>query len=375
MMRKLCICLFSLLFLCGCWDSSDIEDMSFVIGFGIDSSDSEQSPIKHTTQIAATKKKGEQGAAPQGKMYQDFTLEGRSIQDILRALSLQLPYPVYTDHLESIIINQEIARKYDLSILLDQMLRDNVTRLSPLVVISKEQASDILNTNIDGEIPSSYLSSIFENETSTLKILPGVRLGKLAANLQSQKSFLLPNVKKLKDAVKVDGAGVVKGKERKLVGFLTIKEVEGVNWLTGEGKAGLLEFKDERNNIIVYEVQKYKTKVKPKFQNGNLTFQVQIKAQGWITEDWSKSAHNMSEHYVNDLEKLAEEEINKLVTGVLDKLQQDYKTDVVNFSDSFRIAYPKEYKTMKKNWDDYFAKADVSYDAEVKIINTGDIVK
>lgn len=375
MKRKLGVCLFALLLLCGCWDSSDIEDMSFVIGFGIDSSESEQSPIKHTTQIAATKKKGEQGAAPQGKMYQDFTLEGRSIQDILRALSLQLPYPVYTDHLESIIINQEIASKYDLSILLDQMLRDNVTRLSPLVVISNQQASDILNTNIDGEIPSSYISSIFENETSTLKIIPGVRLGKLAANLQSQKSFVLPNVKKLKDTVMVDGAGVVKGKERKLVGFLTIKEVEGVNWLSGKGEAGLLEFKDERDNTIVYEVQNYKTKVKPKYQNGNLTFHVQIEAQGWITEDWSKSAHNMSEHYVKDLERLAEEEINKLVTGVLDKLQQDYKTDVVNFSDSFRIAYPKDYKAMKKNWDDYFSKADVSYHAKVKIINTGDIVK
>ncbi|MGG1595684.1 Ger(x)C family spore germination protein [Terribacillus saccharophilus] len=375
MKRKLGVCLFSLLLLCGCWDSSDIEDMSFVIGFGIDSSENEQSPIKHTTQIAATKKKGEQGAAPQGKMYQDFTLEGRSIQDILRALSLQLPYPVYTDHLESIIINEEIASKYDLSILLDQMLRDNVTRLSPLVVISNQQASDILNTIIDGEIPSSYISSIFENETSTLKIIPGVRLGEVAANLQSQKSFVLPNVNKLKDTVKVDGAGVVKGKERKLVGFLTIKEVEGVNWLSGEGKAGLLEFKDERDNTIVYEVQHYKTKVKPKFQNGNLSFQVQIKAQGWITEDWSKSAHNMSEHYVEDLEQLAEEEIKKLVTGVLGKLQQDYKTDVVNFSDSFRIAYPRDYKAMKKNWDDYFSKADVSYHAEVKIINTGDIVK
>lgn len=376
MKRKLLVCLFLLLFFCGgCWDSADIEDMSFVIGFGLDSSENEKSPIKHTTQLAVTKKKGEQGAAPQGKMYQDITLEGRSIQDILRSLALQLPYPVYTDHLESIVINQETASTYDLSILLDQMLRDNTTRLSPLVVLSKEQASDILNTNIEGEIPSSYISSIFENETSTLKLLPGVRLGQVASNLSSQKSFVLPNVKKLKNTVKVDGAGVIKGKDGKLKGFLTIKETEGINWLSGKGKAGLLEFKDDKGNTIVYEVQNYRTKVKPKFQNEHLSFQVQVKAQGWINEDWSRSSHNMSEQYVKKLQYYAEKEIKKLMASSLEKLQKDYKTDVVDFSDSFRIAYPREYKTMKKNWDEFFSKADVSFRTDVQIINTGDVVK
>ncbi|MFP7252931.1 Ger(x)C family spore germination protein [Terribacillus goriensis] len=374
--HKLFVCLFLLLFFCGgCWDSADIEDMSFVIGFGLDSSENEKSPIKHTTQLAVTKKKGEQGAAPQGKMYQDITLEGKSIQDILRSLSLQLPYPVYTDHLESIVINQETARAYDLSILLDQMLRDNTTRLSPLVVLSKEQASDILNTNIEGEIPSSYISSIFENETSTLKILPGVRLGQVASNLSSQKSFVLPNVKKLKNTVKVDGAGVIKGKDGKLKGFLTIKETEGINWLSGKGKAGLLEFKDDKGNTIVYEVQNYRTKVKPKLQNEHLSFQVQVKAQGWINEDWSRSSHNMSEQYVKKLQYYAEKEMKKLMASSLEKLQKDYETDVVDFSDSFRIAYPREYKKMKKNWDDFFSKADVSFRADVQIINTGDVVK
>lgn len=376
MKRKLFVCLFLLLFFCGgCWDSADIEDMSFVIGFGLDSSENEKSPIKHTTQLAVTKKKGEQGAAPQGKMYQDITLEGKSIQDILRSLSLQLPYPVYTDHLESIVINQETARAYDLSILLDQMLRDNTTRLSPLVVLSKEQASDILNTNIEGEIPSSYISSIFENETSTLKLLPGVRLGQVASNLSSQKSFVLPNVKKLKNTVKVDGAGVIKGKDGKLKGFLTIKETEGINWLSGKGKAGLLEFKDDKGNTIVYEVQNYRTKVKSKFQNEHLSFQVQVKAQGWINEDWSRTSHNMSEEYVKKLQYYAEKEMKKLMASSLEKLQKDYETDVVDFSDSFRIAYPREYKKMKKNWDDFFSKADVSFRTDVQIINTGDVVK
>ncbi|WP_175073146.1 Ger(x)C family spore germination protein [Terribacillus sp. AE2B 122] len=375
MIRKICICVVALLFLCGCWDSSDIEDISFVIGFGLDSSENEQNPIKHTTQIAVTKKKGVQGVAPQGKIYQNLTVEGSSVQNILRSLSLQLPYPVYTDHLESIIINQETASTYDLSILLDQMLRDNVTRLSPLVVFSKQPASDVLNTNIEGEIPSSYISSIFENQTSTLEILPAVRLGEVAANLLSQTSFVLPNVEKQKNTVKVDGAGVVKGKERKLIGFLSVKEVEGVNWLSGEGRAGVLEFKDEKNNTIVYEVQTYKTKVKPKFQNGRIAFQVQIRAEGWITEDWSKVAHNLSENYVTDLERLASDEVESLVSGTLNKLQKDYKTDVVDFSESFRIAYPREYETMKKEWDEYFAKADVNCQVSIKVVNTGDVVK
>ncbi|MFP7493997.1 Ger(x)C family spore germination protein [Terribacillus saccharophilus] len=375
MKRKLSMCLFALIILSGCWDNADIEDISFVMGYGFDNSENEENAIKHTTQLAVTKKKGEQGAAPQGKMFQNITLEGSSIQDIIRSLSLQQPNPVFTDHLESVILNQETAKTYDLAILLDQMLRDNITRLSPYVVLSKQPASEILNTNIEGEIPSSYISTIFDNETSTLKMLPGVRLGEVAANLSSQKSFALPNVKKIDNTVMADGAGVVDGKERKLVGFLTMEEVEGVNWLSGKGKAGLLEFKDNENNTIVYEVQHYNTKVKPTFQHGAVSFQVQVNAEGWITEDWSQSSHNLSERYIERLEKLAAEQVQELMTETLHKVQKKYKVDVVDFSDSFRIAYPKEFNNIKKNWDDYFAKADVSIKTDVKIINTGDVVK
>ncbi|PAD40144.1 Ger(x)C family spore germination protein [Terribacillus sp. 7520-G] len=374
--RDLCLCaIASLLFMSGCWDSADIEEMSFVIGFGIDSSENEQTPIKHTTQIASTKKKGEQGAAPQGKMYQDVTLEGESVQDILRSISLQLPYPVYTDHLESIIINQEIARKYDLSIMLDQIMRDNVTRLSPYVVLSEQKTFDVLDTNIEGEIPSSYISSIFDNKTSTLKILPPVRLGEVAANLASRISFTLPNVVKENNTIKVDGAGIIRGKDRKLAGFLTTEEVEGINWMSGEGKAGLLEFQDDKDHTIVYEVQHYKTKVKPKLQDGRLSFLVQSEADGWITEDWSQSGHDLSERYVEELRRLAEKEVKRLMKETMKKLQDDYKTEVVGFSDSFRIAYPREYQKMKKDWDEHFANAEVDYEVKIRIVNTGDVVK
>lgn len=375
MKRNIFACLIVLLFLSGCWDSSDIEDMSFVIGFGFDSSENKETPIKHTTQIAVTKKKGEQASAQQGKMYQDITLEGDSLHDILRSISLQLPYPVYTDHLASIVINQETATRYDLSILLDQILRDNVTRLSPVVVLSKQQASAVLDTNIEGEIPSSYIGNIFDNETSTMKMLPPVRVGDIAANLSSHVSFILPNVIKEKNTILVQGAGVIRGKDNKLAGFLTDDDVQGINWLTGEGKGGLLNFKDEKDNTIVYEVQHYKTKVEPLYKDGRLTFRVKVTSQGWISEDWSQSSNNLSEHYIQELEHLAEKKVVKLMEDTMNKLQKEYQSDVIEFHDSFRISYPRDYKKMKKGWDMHFADADVSYDAKIKIINTGDMVK
>lgn len=375
MKRNACVCFAVLFFLSGCWDSSDIEDMSFVIGFGYDSSENEETPMKHTTQIAVTKKKGEQAAAQEGKMYQDITMEGNSLHDILRSISLQLPYPVYTDHLESIVINSETAAKYDLSILLDQILRDNVTRLSPVVVLSKQQASDVLNTNIEGEIPSSYIGNLFDNESATMKMLPPVRVGDIAANLSSHASFVLPNVTKKKNTILVQGAGVIRGKDNKLAGFLTDEDVQGMNWLTGEAKGGLLNLKDEKDNTIVYEVQHYKTKVQPLYKEGRLTFQVKVTSQGWISEDWSQSSNNLSERYVQKLEKLAEKQVVKLMEGTMKKLQSKYQSDVIKFNDSFRINYPRDYQKMKKDWDMHFADADVHYDVKIKIINTGDMVK
>ncbi|SNZ09820.1 spore germination protein AC/spore germination protein [Terribacillus aidingensis] len=373
--RKLSLCMILLLCLSGCWDSSDIEDISFAMGFGIDASDDEQEPIQLTTQVALTKKQGEQATAQQGKLFQNVTLKANSIHEMVRGLSLQLPYPILTDHLETVVINQDIVTDYDLFILLDELLRDNITRLSPSVVISAQQASDILATNIDGEITSDYISAFFTNETSTMKILPKVRVGDVTANLISGTSVILPKITKDKKTVKLDGAGIIRAKDNKLTGFLTDKEVEGVNWLTGEGAGGLLNFRDEKGNTIIYEIQHYKTKSNPHYKNGKLTFDVQITAQGWITEDWSLTSNNLSEKYVDKLERLAAEEVVKIVEGTMKKLQQDYKTDVVKFYDSFRIAYPRDYQKMQKDWDNYFADADVKYDVKIKIVNTGDLVK
>ncbi|QXE03178.1 Ger(x)C family spore germination protein [Terribacillus sp. DMT04] len=374
--RKICLCMVLLLCMSGCWDSSDIEDISFAIGFGIDSVDDEQAPIQLTTQVASTKKQGGQAAtAQQGKLFQNLTLKGNSMHDILRSLALQLPYPVFTDHLETIVINKDTATDYDLFILLDQMLRDNVTRSSPAVLLTKQTARDVLAVNIEGEITSAYINNFFENESSTMKILPQKRVGEVTANLISGTSVVLPNITKEKNTVRLDGAGVIRANDNKLAGFLTDKEVEGINWLTGNGNGGLLNFKDEQGNTIIYEIQHYKTKTKPYYKNGKLSFDVQITAQGWITEDWSLTSNNLSENYIAKLESLAGDEVVKIIEGTMEKLQQDYKADVVEFYNSFRIAYPRDYQKMKKDWDHYFADANVEYDVELKIVNTGDLVK
>ncbi|WP_077309391.1 Ger(x)C family spore germination protein [Terribacillus halophilus] len=374
--RKFSLCMVVLLCLSGCWDSSDIENIGFAIGFGIDPGDDEQAPIQLTTQVASTKKQGGQAAtAQQGKLFQNITLKGNSMQDILRSLALQLPYPVFTDHLETIVINEDTASDYDLFILLDQMLRDNVTRSSPAVLLTKQTAGDVLDVNIEGEITSRYINNFFENESSTMKILPQKRLGEVTANLIAGTSVILPSVTKGKNTVRLDGAGVIRAKDNKLAGFLTDNEVEGINWLSGNGEGGLLNYKDEKGNTIIYEIQHYKAKPKPHYQNGKLSFDVQITAQGWITEDWSLTSNNLSENYIAKLERLAGDEVVKIMEGTMEKLQQDFKTDVVQFYDSFRIAYPRDYQKMKKDWDTYFANADVQYDVEIKIVNTGDLVK
>jgi spore germination protein len=374
--RKFSLCMVLILCLSGCWDSADIEDMSFAIGFGIDPSDDEQVPIQLTTQIASTKKQGGQvAAAQQGKLFQNITRKGNSMHGIQRSLALQLPYPIFTDHLETIVINEDTASDYDLFILLDQMLRDNVTRASPAVLLTKQTASDVLAVNIEGEITSSYINNFFENESSTMKILPQKRLGEITANLISGTSVILPNITNDKTTVRLDGAGVIRAKDNKLAGFLTDNEVEGINWLTGAGKGGLLNFKDEKGNTIIFEIQHYNTKPQPHYKNGKLSFDVQITAQGWISEDWSLTSNNLSEDYIDKLEKLAGDQVVNIIEGTMDKLQQDYKTDVVQFYNSFRIAYPRDYQKMQKNWDNYFAKADVEYNTEIKIVNTGDLVK
>jgi spore germination protein len=377
---------FSLLLLTGCWSNLEIEDLGIVTGLALDKATesqieeelkkqgggySKKELITSTYQIATPSSSSEQ-ASKGGKPYKNISETGDSLIQLVREISLRRNAPPIGHHLKVIIINEELARSYSLEQLLDFPLRDNDIRPSCLVLISKGQASNTLESNDPVEIPSFRLIGIVDNEYRTSRILPPISLAKLTSKMQSGSSFLLQNVIPSRGEVKFAGAAVIEGKTNRLLGFLNEEELDGLTWLTGKGKGGLVKtFDVETKQPILYEVESMKSNIIPHVKGSNISFDVKIESEGRISENWVTSEKTPEKTFIKRAEKSTEDEVYRLVNLVIKKMQEDYQVDVAGFGNEIRIKYPKLWVNIKKDWDKTFSEVQINSTVNITITDYG----
>ncbi|QGQ45792.1 Ger(x)C family spore germination protein [Metabacillus sediminilitoris] len=378
-----------LLFLTGCWSSHEIEELGLTVGLALDEGKesttekelkeqggeyNQTEKITVTYQFVNPKGTGSEskGGGSQQKPYLNISETGDSIHQMTREFSLRGSRPMFSPHLKVIVISEDLVRKYSLEQLLDQFLRDNEIRPSCLVVISKGRAIETLESNESGEIPAFRLIGISDNEDRTTRILPPMSLAKLEGKMQSGSSFLLQNVISTNGEVKFSGAAVITGKTKQLLGFLNEEELDGLTWITGKGKGGLVKnFDQETNQPFIYEVKSMKSKITPHINGNNISFDVKIESEGRLSENWVVSGENSGKNFLKRAEKAAEEEVNRLVNNVGGKMQKDYQVDVAGFGNRLRIEHPKVWEKVKEDWDQTFSEVPIEYNVKLTIIDYG----
>ena len=375
--------------LTGCWSSHDIEKLGFGVGLAFDKGQestvekvledkgggySNKNVITTTYQFVKPQSSGgggKSGASPQ-KAYTNVSETGDSHHQMIREVSLRRDRPVIFHHTKVIVISASLARSYSLKKLLDLYLRDNEIRPSCLMLISKERASKTLEMKEKGEIPALRLYGIADNQYRTSRILPPVPLAKLPGKMESESSFLLQNVVSSDGEVKFSGAAIIKGKTKKLRGFLNEKELEGLTWISGKGKGGLVKGRDkETGQIIMYEVISMKSKITPHVKGNKISFDVNIESEGRISENWVASGTPFKNKFLTRAEKAATKEVNRLVDHTLKKIQKEYQVDVAGFGNRLRIKYPKVWEKVKKDWDKTFSKVPIKYTVKLNIKDYG----
>jgi len=380
---------FLLVPLTGCWSSHEIEERSLGVGVALDKG--KESMIEKefdeqgggyarknlitstyqliTPQVASSTTK--QGG-PQQKSYVNVSETGDSAFQMLRELSLRSDTPLTSPHMKVMVIGEALARSYSLEQLVDQSLRDNDFRPSCLMFISKGRASDTLESKTAGEIPAFRLSAMVENAYRTTRILPPMPLIKLESKIQSRSSFLLQNVVSANGEIKFAGAGIIKGKTNKMIGFLNEEELDGLTWITGKGKGGLVKSFDKKTGqLIVYEIESMKSHIQPHVKGNNISFDVHIESVGRLSESWMTSGGTFNNQFLQNAQKTSEKKVKHLVRNVLEKMQKEYQVDVAGFGKRLRIKHPRVWMRVKENWDQTFSGVPINYDVKLMIKDYG----
>jgi spore germination protein len=359
--------------LTGCWSSKKVEDLNIIIGSAVDSAGKEK--LKATLQVAvpqalATGKNN--GGGGQTKPYVNISEEGVALEPIGWETTLKKEGILFGSHQKTIILGEELAKEVNLEEVMDLYYRDVDIRGSALIFIAKGEANKTLEMKDPTIIPALHINEMATQQLTT-KIVKPMTLTKILGNFEGKSSFILQQIVSKNGEVRFEGAAIIEGKSKKLIGTFTNKEIEGINWLTGESKSGAVKaYHSKTDHPVFYQIKSMKSEIVPKVKGDYISFDVKIKSEGRIAEYWNPySKPAFQNRNVKQIEIEAEKEVESLVGNVLDQMQKEYKVDVAGFGNQLRIKYPKVWENVKNDWDQTFSEVPIHYHADLTIKDYG----
>ncbi|MDI2588909.1 Ger(x)C family spore germination protein [Psychrobacillus sp. NEAU-3TGS] len=385
MKKGIFILLILSIFLTGCWNRRELNELGITLAIGIDKSDDEYLVSAQVVVPSEVSMKGGTGATP-------VTLikgRGETVYEAIRKMTKGMSRKIYPGHLRMLIISESLAKE-GIGDPLDLISRDWELRSDFYVAVARDAtAEQILNVQTPLEtIPANKMFSTLKVSEENWAATVGVTLDQLITDLRSDgKEAVLTgilvtgnseigsskqNVETITPAtsIKLDDLAVFK--EDKLVGWLTEDESRGYNGIVNQVKNTVGTVSCPEGGKADIEVLHFKTKVKGIVKNGSpeVDLQVNIEANVGAVEcriDLTKPES------IKILEKAYEKAVEETINHSIISVQEKYETDIFGFGNAIHRSNPKEWKTMKKQWNQHFTDLAANVKVDVKILKTGTV--
>lgn len=381
----LCICIIMTVSLTGCWSRRELNDLAIAVGLSIDKSDGKylvSVQIVEPNEVAGNKSSGTSPVT----MYQ---ATGETILEALRTMTTISPRRIYIAHLRIVVLGEALARE-GIADVLDLLSRDPEARNDFYVVVAKDsKASDTLKilTNIE-KVPSVRLFATLTASEKEWAPTTAVKLDKLISDLISEgrqpiltglKVIGDPTIGKTKKNVEsilspadLKYSGLAVFKKDKLIGWLDSEEGKAYNYINDNVSsiAGSVSCPD--GGKITLKVIRSHTKVKGSIRDERPMINIEVVTEANVGE---VQCHLdlTSEETIIEVETLAERKIEELIDETITRVKQDYKVDIFGFGEVIHRSNPKEWKRLKKNWDQTFVNIPVNVKVTYEIKHLGKV--
>ncbi|MHA7579234.1 Ger(x)C family spore germination protein [Paenibacillus vandeheii] len=376
------IMLLCTIFISGCWDRKEINDIAFVIGLAIDKEDGN---YRSSLQIALPGQSGSSGSEGGGGgtsgdkswfMLSNTakTLRGTSIEG-QKALSRELYYA----HRRTILIGEELARE-GVASMLDLLTRYPLNRFSALPIITKGPAFKVLDTDAPIEkFPSEMVRELcFLNmrKPRTLKTFTDAILSEgvepflpVATTVDNVPG----NWKDVKTNIKLDGLAIFK--KDKLIGMIEKAPADALILAMGEANEPEIMVKAPRGSGDIFiKLNENNSSLHPHIINGKITVTIVLYAKGVVVDNESNYG-DLREQEIKNLNQAIHQKIQDDILEGVRLIQKKYPADILGLGRSIHQQLPKEWDKLKDRWDDIYPDVKVSVEPHVVIENVGVINK
>lgn len=345
-----CMTIYLTVLITGCWDFRDIDKRLFVGSVGIDTSDI---PGKYTITfslpVARMIAGGQEGAAG-GKEMEPVIIESTIASTVTEGainLALRLNRELFFEHMRIVVIGEDAAKK-GLNDIIDPFFRRTEFNRRSLIAISEGEAKKTLEiTPWTERLKAEYFETILLNQNLSGKFY-NIDLGRLMHNIHAAKgNSLVSRIKPNKDEVLVGGAGLIK--DLRFVGWLSEEEIQGINLFLGVMKGGCIQVNDPGVlGKVIFSFSRANRKIRLVSSDPVPKLHLKVEISGKVDE--TEERVKLDNNGLKVIEKLVSDEIKSNILKGVEKLQKDYKVDLLNISDYLYKYHPKLWKSYEKRW-------------------------
>jgi len=366
--------------LTGCWNNRDLTDLGIVAGIGIDKAS--DGNIEMTVQILSSSKSGgsqmSSGSAQSGGSTVELTAEGATDFDAARNLIPSLSQKAYFSQIQIMVIGQDAAKE-GLDGFWDFFERDHeVNRLYRVLVVKNGTAKSVLEANADiNQIGAVEVMDSVENTAFGKSVnLPAFKVTEMLSNPLTGlvTGVIDPNgATSLKD-MKVQGGAVFK--KAKLVGYFDNDQTRGYLFAKNQIQSTILTIKNPKENgrLVSLELIRSIGNLTASIEDGKPKLGIEIKAYGNIAEEQG-GLDLTHEKDLKALESGANTLIASDIKDMLDKSQNEFDCDVLNFNELLDKYHYSDFEKIKSNWDELYKNAEVTINVKFLIKRPGLVTK
>lgn len=377
-MAVLLLCPLLVLCLCSCWSQRELNSLAIVIGTALDVGD-QPDTLKLTAQVAKAADMGSgpasQGGGARDKAYVNVSYTDKSMLSAVRGITHMQNRRLYFPHNEVLIFSSDLA-KADIAEGLDAFTRDYEGRMNVYIMISKGEASKILEEDVELEkVPALHISGMMRNQQSNSETVVVTLRDFVIATLSSSTAPVAPMIELCesggKKCVKLEGTAVFK--QGKMIGEFDQAQTRGLVWTKDKAKSGVMTV-DTKWGQVVLEIFHSNSSLKPvKAKDGTIRMVLAIDEDGIIESN--ETAEDMSTpEKIEMLKKHMKDMIRSDIKSSLDQAR-NLSADVFGFGEAIRREYPDEWEKMKENWDTVFPEIGMDVQINIELRSTSGLTK
>jgi len=322
--------------------------------------------------IQSSSDKGKSGGQQQKPVFVESS-EGETVFEAVRGLLSVIDKKLFFSTAQVLILGERLSQE-GIEEAMDFFHRDHEFDYKMNILVAKGATpKEILEIESDiDSIPAVYINSTVENTVSRGTVKKTMLINLIKDMGGNEKQLAFGQISKAGEkSVRTEGTAVFR--DGKLAGWLDPYETRGYLFAVDEIESAIINVHTD-NGKIAMEIIRSKGKINVAFENGEPSaLNIKVKVEANVGEYQGKGKLEASED-LDVLRGLLEDEIKKEIRMAVEKVQEEYHSDIFGFGTYVRKYHPKYWKKSGNNWLAIFSELPVDIQVDAKIMRTG-IVK